>query len=134
MSKPKQSSWFLNLIMLIIGVISILLAVFNYIAPPSWWPFTGPGTAAFSAMISLPIGIWIFLAALGLWREQEWAYGASLVCFTVIIFNGLWGVVTGIMADPGVFFGAWPNWVVLIIVIVAIVGFIYLLATMNRYH
>ncbi len=134
MSKPKQSSWFLNLLMLLIGILTILLAVFNYIAAPSWWPFYGPATAAFSTMISLPIGIWIFIAALGLWKEQEWAYGASLVCFTVIIFNGLMGVINGIMTDAAVFFGAWPNWVALIIVLIAIVGFLYLLFTMGRYH
>ncbi len=136
MSKPKQSSWFLNLLMLIIGLISILLAVMNYLyasSPPAWWPLTGPGTAAFSAMISLPIGVWMFIAALGLWREQEWAYGASLVCFTVIIFSGLVGVVTGIMTNVGTFFGAWPNWVAFIIVLIAVVGFLYLLFTMNRY-
>jgi hypothetical protein len=133
MSKPKQSSWLLNLIMLIIGIISILLAFFNYFPAPAWWPLTGAGTAAFSAMISLPIGVWMLIAALGLWKEQEWAYGASLVCFTVILAQGLIGVITGVMGDPA-FFTLWPNWVALILVVVAAVGFIYLLLTMNRYH
>ncbi len=133
MSKPKQSSWLLNLLMLLIGLLTILLWVFTKITAPTWWPFTGEATATFSAMVSLPIGVWMFIAALGLWKEQEWAYGATLVCFTVVIFNGLWGVVNGIMADPA-FFGAWPNWVALIILVIAIFGFLYLLFTMNRYH
>ncbi len=133
MSKPKQSSWFLNLLMLIIGILTILLAVFSYLPAPTWWPFNGPATAAFTAMVSLPIGIWMFIAALGLWKEQEWAYGASLVCFTVLLFNGLVYVVTGIMGGLA-FFEIWINWIEFIIVLIAAVGFLYLLFTMGRYH
>ncbi len=139
MSKPKQSSWLLNLCMLIIGLISIVLALmslvasYGYVTPPAWWP-SGAATATFNSMVTLPIGIWMVIAALGLWKEQEWGYGASLVCFTYILFQGLIGVITGIMVSPTGFWAAWPNWVAFIIVLVAAVGFIYLLLTMKRYH
>jgi len=137
-SGNKQSSWILNLVMLIIGLISVVLAIMYYVAmygyatPPDWWP-SGAATATFKDIILLPIGVWMVIAALGLWKEEEWALGASLVCFTVIISNGLIGVVTGIMDAPTAFW-VWPNIVAFILVLVSIVGFLYLLMTMKRYH
>ncbi|OLS12012.1 MAG: hypothetical protein RBG13Loki_4356 [Promethearchaeota archaeon CR_4] len=134
----KESSWLMNLIMLIIGAISIVLAImslvasYGFVTPPAWWP-SGLATATFNSMITLPIGVWMVIAAIGLWDEQEWAVGASFVCFTVIIAQGLIGVVTGILAAPVDFWLAWPNWVAFILILVSIVGFLYLLFTMKRY-
>jgi len=142
----KQSSLLLDIIIIIIGAISLMLGIVYYIelyltsliTMPAWWPFTGPATATFIKILgggtTLPIGVWVFIGGLGLVREKGWALGVMFVCFTLIIVNGLVGVVTGLIADPMTFILLWANWVAIILVVVAAIGFIYLLATSKRYH
>jgi len=77
--KEKQSSWLLNLFMLIVGAISIMLAVVgllsSYITMPDWWPFKGIATLMFMALVgSVPVGVWMFIGALGLWKEKAWLW------------------------------------------------------------
>nr|MDO8112550.1 hypothetical protein [Candidatus Sigynarchaeota archaeon] len=135
----KESSWLLNLFMLIVGAISIMLDVtariFLYFGQPSWWPFTGPATAVFSWLVGgTIIGVWMFIGALGLWKEKAWALGVAFVCFTLILGNGLIGVISAIIAEPINFWMFWADYVALIMVVFSAVGFIYLLITRNRYH
>ncbi|NMC08159.1 MAG: hypothetical protein GYA24_23335 [Candidatus Lokiarchaeota archaeon] len=137
--KAKESSWLLNLFMLIVGAISIMLAVVGYLSPlitlPSWWPFTGPGTLTFMLLIgSLPVGVWMFVGSLGLWKEKAWALGVAFVCFTIILYNGLQGVIQLIIMDPINIWMVWFFWVAFIMVVFSAVGFIYLIVTRNRYH
>jgi hypothetical protein len=137
--KEKQSSWLVNIFMLITGAISIMLGVTNYVfmalPTPSWWPFTGPATGVFSMLLGgLPIGVWMLIGAIGLWKEKAWALGTALVCFTIILANGLIGVIQLLIIDPIGFWLIWACWVALIMVAFSAIGFIYLVVTNKRYH
>jgi hypothetical protein len=137
--KEKQSSWLLNIFMMITGAISIMLAVVGYLSSfitmPSWWPFVGPGTMVFMALLgSLPVGAFMLIGSLGLWKEKAWALGVAFVCFAIILYNGLWGVIQLIILDPINVWMLWFFWVAFVMVVFSAVGFIYLVATRNRYH
>ncbi len=137
--KEKQSSWLLNLFMMITGAIAIMLAVVDYlsayIAMPTWWPFTGTATGVFISLLgNIPIGVWMFIGALGLWKEKGWGLGVAFVCFTVILYNGLYLVIVLIINFPIDFWLFWADWVAFIMVLFSAVGLIYLLVTHNRYH
>ncbi len=138
-SEVKESSWLMNLFMLIVGGMTITLAVTYYIfqvtGVPSWWPFVGMGTLVFLLMVgSLPVGIWMFIAAFGLWKEKAWALGVSFVCLTIILVNGAYGVIMAIISDPVNFWLVWADWIAFIMVLFSAVGIIYLIATRGRYH
>ncbi|MEX2682741.1 MAG: hypothetical protein Q6373_014215 [Candidatus Sigynarchaeota archaeon] len=139
--KEKQSSWLLNLFMLIVGAMTIFLAVVYYITfyfgltLPSWWPFVGLGTLTFLMLVgSLPVGAWMLIGSIGLWKEKAWALGVAFVCFTLILANGLWGTIQYIMNNLTTFYLDWFCWIAIIMVTFSGVGLIYLIATHNRYH
>jgi hypothetical protein len=145
----KQSSLVFDIIIIIIGAIAILLGVTSYvfsnaiISQPSWWPFTGQATADFvqtlGGTILLPLGVWVLISGFGLVREKAWALGSLFVCFTLILYTAGVGLVEGLwVAFQGhgltAYAMVWANWVVIILVAIAFIGFIYLLATHKRYH
>ncbi len=127
--------------MLIVGAMTILLAVVYYmsyyfgVTMPSWWPFVGPGTITFLFLVgSLPIGVWMFIGAIGLWKEKAWALGVAFVCFTLILTNGLLGTIEYVINHITTFYMEWWAWVAIIMVVFCGIGLIYLIATHNRYH
>lgn len=143
--EEKKSPLLLVIILLIIGAIEIMLgAVYYFVhysvitAMPAWWPFTGSATATFEAVLggdfAIPIGVWMFIAAFGLLRERAWAIGVLFVCFTVILVGSAVSVIKAIVADPADFVKVWADWVAIILIAIAAIGFIYLLATHKRYH
>ncbi len=126
--------------MLIVGAMTIMLGVVYYLSTmgitmPSWWPFEGPGTLVFLLLVgSLPVGAWMLIGAIGLWKEKAWALGVAFVCFTLILSNGLLGVIEYIIDNPTTFYTLWWCWVAIIMVAFSAIGLIYLIATHNRYH
>jgi hypothetical protein len=143
----KGSPWLLVIFMVIVGAVTIFLAVFGYIVEyaifgatyPSWWPFTGAGTATFEQAVLVPIGFWMFIGAFGLAKEKDWALGVSFVCLTTILYQSAKAfidfVTWAISQIPSVHWVTnWATWVLLILVIFSAIGFIYLLATHKRYH
>jgi hypothetical protein len=102
---------------------------------PDWDPFTGPATGVFSNILgSMWIGVWLFIAGLGLMKSKSWAGVAAMVCFTIILANGAIGVIQLIIALPTTFFTYWPLDVAVILVVFAAIGFLYLLLTWKRMH
>ncbi|HME54855.1 MAG TPA: hypothetical protein VKM55_21805 [Candidatus Lokiarchaeia archaeon] len=151
----KQSSLVFDIIIIIMGAIAVMLGVMYYvfygvvwlgyagIAAPSWWPFTGAATTnfvtSFGGAAMLPLGIWTLIAGFGLVREKAWAVGVLFVCFTLILFTAGLGTVQSIWAafqakELTAYALVWANWVPIILCLVALIGFIYLLATHKRYH
>jgi hypothetical protein len=141
----KSESWLLVIFMIIVGGVSIALGIVNYAleydlisgASISWWPFTGPGTAAFTAAVSLPIGVWMFIGGIGIAKEKDWSLGVAFVCFTVILANiavGTIQLVYDATIDHLAWYTQWGVWVSVILVAFSAIGFIYLLATHKRFH
>lgn len=131
---------FLVFCMVVVGILAVMIGIIGYIGyyaslyPGSWWPFSGPATAEFMFIVSGPaIGAWILISAYGIVKEKAWGMVSALVCFTVIISNCAVAVIAAVIANPVTFWSVWVDWVAFILLIFAVVGFLYLLITRENY-
>lgn len=141
----KESPNILNIAIMILGLVFIFQAVLLILAwagvesvLPQWVIDLGSGTEAVSQLIgsdglvTLVLGVWLFIAGIGLFQEQEWAWGMALIDLSIIITNSVtmiigWFTGSGFAADDVI------TWVNLIGFIFAAVAFVFLLVTKKRY-
>jgi len=144
--KEKDSNELLNILMIILGIIFILKAVFEFLAwggiyVPSWlsdWATNPDAEAALAILggqgiISAVLGFWCLIAGIRMFAEEEWALGAALVVLSIMALMGVSAIIRWITV-PGVFdITYWPNWVTIAATIIGGIGFFWLLFTRKRY-
>jgi hypothetical protein len=131
-----DSNELLNIFLMILGGLAILIAFMGYFPtifagitlPPdviAWISVLGPS--------SIIMGGFALLAGIGMFKEQEWAWGMALVVLIFIIANTIGFVINLVML--GAF--DWTSiifWLQLVSVVFAVLGIPWLLATKARYR
>nr|MDO8116222.1 hypothetical protein [Candidatus Sigynarchaeota archaeon] len=149
----KDSNEVLNIFMIVIGAIFIFQGIIYYteIYAPGFFGFLpdfimdnfagdGEATQAFqnligdSALIRLVLGGWCFISGVGMFQEQEWAWGQALVLLSVIIVTTAGGVITSIVGWNNANLTNWSWWISIVSVAFAALGILWLLGTKERYH
>ncbi|MEX2681120.1 MAG: hypothetical protein Q6373_005940 [Candidatus Sigynarchaeota archaeon] len=155
----KDSNELLNIFLIIVGGLFIFQGVLYYVAlyfawdPSSTIPEwilvnlgglgTGEGTQAFqsllgdSALVRLVMGAWAFIAGVGMFQEQEWAWGQALVVLSMILVTTGGYVITQFVngsALTAALWMSWPWYISFISVVFAALGMLWLLGTKERYH
>lgn len=143
MSKVKESSVVLNILMIVIGLIFIfksileLLAWAGVIVPDVFIPILDEAAAlsifGSLGLISIALGFWCIVAGIGMFREAEWAMGQALVVLSIMVITGVSPIITWIQNPASFDVGYWPNYITIIAFLVGIFGFIWLLITRKRY-
>ena len=144
MSKEKDSNELLNILLILIGILFILKAVMDFlgwagIVVPSWLQGVSQGEAELTffgtqALISTVLGFWAIVGGIGMFREQEWAYGISLVVLSIMAMTSLSSIITWISNPSSFDLLYWVNYIIILAFILGVIGFLWLLATKNRYH
>ncbi|MHA1341681.1 MAG: hypothetical protein ACTSRZ_17325 [Promethearchaeota archaeon] len=140
-----ESNTILNLILIAVGAIFVIQGIIMIlgwagIAAPEWLQTIGGsagGEAALAlfgqnTLVTLILGVWCFIAGIGLFQEQEWAWGQALVVLSIIITNGVGSLIGWIQGGTFDISNA-LTWVTLISFILSIIAFFYLLFTKKRY-
>ena len=132
-----DSNELLNIFLIIIGILTTLYGI-NYYFPgliPGLGPFIGnPEIVAFMSVLGssmVILGGFALLAGIGMFQEQEWAWGMALMVLTFIIVNTLTTVIGLFSTTWWASFGAWLQIVSLVF---AVIGIPWLLATKARYR
>ncbi|MBD3349892.1 MAG: hypothetical protein GF364_00220 [Candidatus Lokiarchaeota archaeon] len=141
----KESNAIVNIIMIVLGALFILQAVLMILAwaevvVPTWVQSildSGATEAAMAllgqnSLITLVLGVWLFIAGIGLFQEQEWAWGMALIDLSIVITNSV-GSIIGWIGGGTFDVGSLLTWITLIGFIFAVVAFVFLLATKKRY-
>lgn len=138
-----ESNAIVNIILIVLGALFVLQGVLLILAwagisAPDWlnailaggddvMALLGP-----SSFVTLVLGVWCFIAGIGLFQEQEWAWGQALVVLSIICVNAA-GSIAGWISGGAFDISSLLTWIALIGGILAIVLFVYLLATKKRY-
>nr|MDO8085689.1 hypothetical protein [Candidatus Sigynarchaeum springense] len=152
----KDSNELLNIFLIVIGALFIFQGVLYYIAMyaiadpaaviPEWilvnlgGVSTGPGQTAFagllgdSALMRLTLGVFAFVSGVGMFQEQEWAWGMAIVILAVIIVTTGGAVLTAFIDFGTINWASWAWYIQLISVVFAALGILWLLGTKERYH
>ncbi|MHA1820632.1 MAG: hypothetical protein ACTSU2_01680 [Promethearchaeota archaeon] len=142
-----DSNELLNTIMIILGIlfiiqgISLVLVWFN-VAPPAWLEqvfgtlSSDPAKAAMAligqnGLVSIVLGVWCFVSGVGMFQEQEWAWGQALVVLSLMFVNTLGGVINWF--SYGFDAKNWGTWLTLFGFATSILGFFWLIFTKKRY-
>ena len=142
-----DSNEVLNIIMIVLGVLFIIqgLSVFLVwfgVNPPVWVEtiissVSGTeGQAAMAligqgGMVTLVLGVWCLISGIGMFQEQEWAWGQALVVLSIMFVNSFATVMTWF---AGAFDASnWTTWITLIGFITSVIGFFWLMFTKKRY-
>jgi hypothetical protein len=139
----KESNNILNIILLVLGALFVIqgvllvLALFG-VGVPQWiQDIVGASeeVAALlggSGLVAIVLGVWCFIGAIGMFREQEWGWGQMLVVLSIIFVNSL-GTVIGWFSGVPFDVASLLTWITLFGFIVSVFAFVYLLATKKRY-
>ena len=141
-SKVKSSSFILNLILIVLGLLFIFMAVLNFLLvaglfelPDFLQDLSTEELSIFGSQgfISIALGFWSIVAGIGMFKEEEWAMGQALVVLSIMVISNISPVINWIIT-PSIFeLDYWPNYITMISFVVGIIGFIWLLATRHRY-
>lgn len=133
-----DSNELLNIFLMILGGLTVLYGLFLYF--PEIFPFLGglvnPAVLTFMGVLGssmLILGAFALLAGIGMFKEQEWAWGMALMVLVFIIANTVTTVISYITG--GTF--DWGNigmWLQIVSLVFAVIGIPWLLATKARYR
>lgn len=134
-----DSNELLNIFLMILGGLTILYGLFYYF--PSTFAFLGvvvtdPSMVTFMGVLgtsNIILGAFAFLAGIGMFKEQEWAWGMALMVLVFIIANTL-STVIGFLIGGVAWWLSIGNWFQLVSIVFAILGIPWLLATKARYR
>lgn len=135
---PKHGVIIINIFLLIIGVISILYALIVYL--PTYFAFVLPPEVIVLlttmggplGTITIVLGLFAFIAAIGMFNAQEYAWGMGLMVLAFIIANSftqVWALLT-----TGAPWTSITFWLQLISVVIAVIGIPWLLARKARFR
>ncbi len=134
-----DSNELLNIFLIALGILTIIYGI-NYYFPwliPGLEAVTGnEAVAAFLGVLGnsmIILGGFALLAGIGMFQEQEWAWGMALMVLVFIIANTIMTVINLIMGGTQWWLN-WAAWIQLVSVVVAIIGIPWLLATKARYR
>ena len=106
MSKVKESSGILNILMIVIGLIFIFKSILELLAwagiyvPPVFEAIITDGSAlsifGSLGLISIALGFWCIVAGIGMFREAEWAMGQALVVLSIMVITGISPIISWI--------------------------------------
>ncbi len=144
--KKKDSNELLNILLIIIGLVFLFVAAMQFLAwagivVPTWLSdfATDPDLASaltfFGAqgLISAILGFWAIIGGIGMFREEEYALGISLVVLSIMAVTSISPII-GWIANPASFDVAyWPNYITIVAFVLGILGFFWLLFTRKRY-
>jgi hypothetical protein len=149
----KDSNELLNIFLMIIGGLFIFQGIIYYVEayfpgtfgfmPPEVMAIvygTGEGTDAFqslmgdSALIRLVMGAWAFIAGVGMFQEQEWAWGMAIVVMSMILVTTGGTVISAFINFSSISWISWAWYIQLISVVFSALGILWLLGTKERYH
>lgn len=145
MKKEKDSNELLNILLIIIGVLFLVLAISQFLAwagigVPTWITDlaaeAGPALTFFGTqgLISIVLGIWAIIGGIGMFREEEYALGISLVVLSIMAVTSIAPVI-GWIVTPASFDAAyWGNYVTIGALVIGVLGFLWLLFTYKRYN
>ncbi|NMC08401.1 MAG: hypothetical protein GYA24_24550, partial [Candidatus Lokiarchaeota archaeon] len=127
----KDSNELLNIFLIIIGGLFIFQGIIYYVEAyfpgtfgfmPTWildnlgGGSGGDGTQAFqalmgdSALMRLVMGAWAFIAGIGMFGEQEWAWGQALVVMSMILVTTGGAVITNFTNGAVLTAALWTSW------------------------
>ena len=149
----KRSNYVLNIFMIGIGAIYIFQGVIYYliaygvIADAAMMPgfiqevflAEGEGTAAFqglmgeSALMRLTLGAFSLIAGIGMFQNQEWAWGKAILLLSIIVVTTGGAVLAQFIDFGTINWMSWPWWIQLVSVAIAALGILWLLFTKERY-
>ena len=141
----RDSNELLNIILMVLGALFIILGVlqilpyFGVDSVPVWLVDIISGSEGARALIGQAgltttiLGVWCFIAGIGLMREQEWAWGIGLVVLSLMGVNSI-GALIGWISVPATFEVAnFTTWITLLGLIVSVLGFLWLIFTKKIY-
>jgi len=134
-----DSNELLNIFLLILGGLTCLYGLFYYFPDLFPWLENITTNSDFQTFIgvlgtsNIILGVFALLAGIGLFQEQEWAWGMALMVLTFIIANTLQTVITTI-AGGSFSFANIGFWIQIISLAFAVIGIPWLLATKARYY
>jgi hypothetical protein len=144
MSEVKDSNELLNILLILLGLFYIFLAVMEFLAwagidfaLTSW--ATGEASTTIQSvlgsqgLVTITLGIFAFIAGVGMFKEQEWALGMALVVLAIIVVNAVSDLI-GMVTAGGDFLTGLTFWLTIVALIIAAVGFLWLAFTTERYH
>ena len=129
-----DSNELLNIFLMILGGLSVLYGIVLYF--PDLLPFLSGITTNpdFQMMVgvfgssNIILGGFAFIAGVGMFKEQEWAWGMSLMVLTFILANTLTTLIsTGFAFSFGLI-------IQIISIACSVIGIPWLLATKARYY
>ncbi|NVM28790.1 MAG: hypothetical protein HWN65_08100 [Candidatus Helarchaeota archaeon] len=132
-----DSNELLNTFLIIIGILTTLYGIHYY------FPDIVPWLAAIGSIEPTLIGIlgtsmiilggFALLAGIGMFQEQEWAWGMALMVLVFIIVNTI-ATVGGYLVGGVAWWSSWGAWLQIVSIIFAVIGIPWLLATKARYR
>ncbi|MHA1797284.1 MAG: hypothetical protein ACTSVY_02450 [Candidatus Helarchaeota archaeon] len=145
-TKKKDSNELLNILLILIGLVFLFKSVMDFLAwagivVPGWLSSfaSDPNLAAAltffgsQGLLSAVLGFWCIVGGLGMFKEQEWALGISLVVLSIMAITSVSSII-GWISNPTSFDAAyWPNYVIIVAFILGVLGFFWLLFTRKRY-
>lgn len=84
-------------------------------------------------LVTITLGIFALISGIGMLREEEWALGMALVVLAIIAVNAVSDLI-GLVSAGGAFLTALDFWITIIALVIAVVGFFWLVFTTERYH
>ncbi|NVM28791.1 MAG: hypothetical protein HWN65_08105 [Candidatus Helarchaeota archaeon] len=140
-----DSNELLNIFLIVLGCLTIVYGI-NYLFPgliPGFADIVlalGPEALSFISTLGtvmgwtlLILGIFALLAGIGMFQEQEWAWGMALMVLTFIIANTL-ATVIGYFGGGVQWWTSWGAWLQIVSLVFAVIGIPWLLATKARYR
>ncbi|NHI93784.1 MAG: hypothetical protein EAX96_14955 [Candidatus Lokiarchaeota archaeon] len=141
MSSGEGGSVFYGVILMISGAILLVIGIMNLVGfnPLIGLSGSDPTVAravGTSAWTDIVIAGWGFISGYGLIKDQEWAWGTSLLILTYVVVKFLNDSIQGIWAlivSPATAIYSISVWVYVILFCIGVFGIIYLLATKYKY-
>ncbi|MHA1792763.1 MAG: hypothetical protein ACTSVI_08975 [Promethearchaeota archaeon] len=149
----KDSNELLNIFMIIIGAVYMFQGIVYYVE--SYFPGTfnflpsiikdtllstsGEGGQAFRALMGdnalqqFVMGTFCFVAGVGMFQEQEWAWGMAIVLLSIILITTTGSLINSFISWSPTNLTSWGWWIKFISVAFAGLGIFWLLGTKERY-
>ncbi|MBN1413310.1 MAG: hypothetical protein JW969_20885 [Spirochaetales bacterium] len=146
----KESSFIVNLILIFFGLTALLKGIFDLLiwmkilTIPEWMQSLYEYTASRSAgnifhvlgieeIVNTMLGFWALITGLSLFRHNRSSWGMALVILSTQAGISLYRVINWFSVPDSFDIMFWPNWIVMVSGLLALLGFFWLLLTRKSY-